>query len=85
MRNEQIAASIKQMIDSEARRLTQDDIQYREKFDGLVADLENELLYARELKEDFEKQGLTVNTIEAEGYLRAFLRVESLLEEYKNR
>jgi hypothetical protein len=60
------------------------DHTYEDKFSSLIYDLESYIHEAKETKSDFESQGLTINTVEAEGYLRAMLTVQSIIEQYKN-
>jgi hypothetical protein len=60
----------------------QSDRQFEEKLDNLKYSLEDLIREAKETRDDFKDQGLTFSTIEAEGYLRAMLTVESILENY---
>jgi hypothetical protein len=53
-----------------------------EKLEDLKNDLTTYIEAAKALAEDYRSQGLTFNTVEAEGHLRAWLTVESILKEY---
>jgi rubrerythrin len=60
----------------------QSDRQFEEKLENLKYALEDLIRDAKETRDDFKDQGLTYGTLEAEGYLRAMLTVESILENY---
>lgn len=51
-----------------------------ENYEGLVWNIKNHLRTAEELYEDFKEQGLTFNTIEAEGFLRSAKTVMGFLD-----
>lgn len=80
MNTQQIAEKLQQIIDCEVRRQTVTD--HEEKLNDLKYDLTTYIENAKVLVEDYKSQGLTFNTIEAEGYLRAWLTVESILKNY---
>ena len=46
---------------------------YEELYKALVYELERAKIEANDLYEDYKKDGLTFNTVEAEGYLRGTL------------
>lgn len=50
------------------------------KFEGLAWDIRDHLRTAEALYEDFKEQGLTVNAIEAEGFLRSAKTIMDRLE-----
>lgn len=80
MDTQKIAEKIQQIIDCEVRRQTATD--YEEKLNDLKNDLTFYVEEAKTLAEDYKSQGLTFNTVEAEGHLRAWLAVESILKDY---
>lgn len=51
-----------------------------EKYQFLLAEVNSLLDEARALEEDVKKQGLTVSSIEAEGFLRGVLTVKGFIE-----
>lgn len=77
---------IAQEIDHIIKRRINDiaDHTYEEKMNNMIFELETLVRNAKELKLDYESQGLKIGTIEAEGFLRAMLTVESIIEAYKN-
>lgn len=52
-----------------------------EKYEDLVWDIKNHLKKAEDLYEDFKEQGLTFNSIEAEGFLRSAKTVMGFLDQ----
>lgn len=50
------------------------------KYESLVWDIKDHLRTAESLYEDFKEQGLTFNTIEAEGFLRSAKTVMGFLD-----
>jgi Spy/CpxP family protein refolding chaperone len=58
------------------------DDQFEEKLENLKYALEELIRDAKETRDDYDHQGLTFSRIEAEGYLRAMLTIESLLKNY---
>jgi len=77
---QEIASQIWDIIQREVDY--QSDRQFEEKLDNLKYSLEDLIREAKETRDDFKDRGLTFSTIEAEGYLRAMLTVESILENY---
>ena len=53
---------------------------YKSLYEWLVYDLERNLEQARELCKDFKENNLTINSIEAEGYLRGCLTAFNLVK-----
>jgi hypothetical protein len=54
-----------------------DDRQYRQLVESITAEMEHQRELAADLYEDFKSQGLTANSIEAEGYLRGVLTLQN--------
>lgn len=74
----EISIQIQELIEEEVSK--QDTNQkYKEKLEDFNSNFDYMLEEARDLVEDFKTQGLSINTIEAEGYLRAFLTIQSIL------
>jgi hypothetical protein len=53
--------------------------------DWFEFELENSVMEATLLYEDFKKKGLTFGTFEAEGYLRAMLTIQDAFQDIKKR
>ena len=53
--------------------------EYKESLESFIQNSNYFLEEARDTLEDFKSQGLSINTIEAEGYLRAVLTIQSML------
>ena len=81
---EHLAESLDRLIQIEVIRRTSDESTYAEKFDTLVYDLEQLINDSMALLDDYKSQGLTFNSIEAEGYHRAMLTVREIINDYKN-
>ena len=77
---QEIASQLWDIIQREVDN--QSDHQFEEKLNDLKCSLQELILDARDLRDDYDHQGLAFSTIEAEGYLRAMLTIESLLKNY---
>jgi hypothetical protein len=53
------------------------DRQYRQLVEAITVEIKHQQAIAVELYEDFKSQGLTANSIEAEGYLRGVLTLQN--------
>jgi hypothetical protein len=53
------------------------DRQYHQLVESITAEIEHQCEIAADLYEDFKLQGLTANSIEAEGYLRGVLTLKN--------
>ena len=80
----QLAKYLDDLIRMEVIQRTSDESTYAEKFDNLVYELERLIDDSVALLNDYKSQGLTFNTIEAEGYHRAMLTVKELINDIKN-
>ena len=79
-----LTRDLNNIINGEVRNRSDVETPYKEKFDNLVYDISRLFEESVLLMEDYKFQGLTFNTIEAEGYHRAMLTVKSIIDEYKN-
>ena len=59
------------------------DRKYKEAFEWLVAEIENEHRYALNIVENFKLDNLTINSIEAEGYLRCTTTLKNIIGQIK--
>ena len=64
-----------------ANNSTSEDTSAKEQLDWLKSEIEDQLQFAKELYEDFKGKELTINTIEAEGFLRASLQIFGTMED----
>lgn len=67
---EEIAKQITDLINKNVERLNHNDKKYKNLYESIMEDLENEIRCTEELIEDFTESKLTINKIEQEGYLR---------------
>jgi uncharacterized coiled-coil DUF342 family protein len=74
----EIAIQIQELIDEEVENKNKNQ-EYKDELESFIYRFEELLLEARDVVEDFKSQGLSINTIEAEGYLRGFLTIRSIL------
>ncbi len=72
------------LVNNEARRITSDADSRYDKYEMMVFDLRRLVEDAKLLVDDYKSQELTFNTIESEGFLRAMLTVEAVLNEHSN-
>lgn len=86
MNNEQlqeIAKQINEMIESSIReRAPERDLESQ--FEEFTWRFKDALQDAVFLKDDYKDQGLNFSALEAEGFLRAMLQIENLLESVTN-
>lgn len=60
------------------------DRRYKEAFEWLVTEIENEHRYALNIVENFKSDNLTFNSIEAEGYLRCTITLKNIISQIKS-
>ena len=70
---------LEQLITKKAKQLIKVENEFKEKYEYLEAMLMDMVQEAKLLKEDMDTNKLTASGIEAEGYLRFALSVESLI------
>lgn len=75
-----VCESLKGLIDGEVIRRASEESSYRDKYEDLLYELNGLINNSEALVEDYKSQGLTFNTIEAEGYHRAMLTVKEIIE-----
>jgi hypothetical protein len=81
---EHLIEQLHHLINNEARRITSDEESNHDRFEMMVFDLRRLVGDAKLLVDDYKSQGLTFNTIEAEGFLRAMLTIEAVLDEHSD-
>lgn len=81
---EHLIEQLNYIINNEARRISSDADSRYDKYEMMVFDLRRLVEDAKLLVDDYKSQGLTFNTIESEGFLRAMLTVEAVLNEHSN-
>lgn len=59
------------------------EVVFQDRLYDLITALEWHIDEAKQLHKEMQSEGLTINTIEAEGALRMALRIESELQEYR--
>jgi hypothetical protein len=77
--SENLQHSLELMVDQSARDMVQGDLKYKEMYEDLESMLRQLISDAKELKEDFKENNLTVSMIESEGFLRCGIIVEEYL------
>ena len=78
---EKIAKTLHDFIRQEVHRATEDDCEYKRKYDDLVSQIQFEHQQGKAIYEDYSAQKLSFSTVEAEGYLRAFMTIEHYIKE----
>lgn len=76
-----IVDTIKTLIKREAYNRSDSGKVFEQKYNQLKHSIEFELENARNLYENMKDDGLSMGTIEAEGYLRAFLLMQETVKE----
>jgi glycine cleavage system pyridoxal-binding protein P len=77
---QEIAKQINEMIRLNAKEIASEKETESNSFEEFFWRFEESLREAKDIQQDFKEQGLTFSAIEAEGYLRAMLTIENLLE-----
>lgn len=75
----ELTADLKYLIEKRAEEISHKDTTPKMTLEALVFDLNEIIQDAKHNKEDFKKNGLSVNSIESEGFLRCALIVEKIL------
>ena len=76
-----IVDTIKCLIEREANNRSKPNRIAQEKYEHLTETIEWEVKRAKDFYESIKADGLTINTVEAEGFLRAMLWIESTVKE----
>ena len=80
---EELQQLIDKRADEKVREMKGDVQEYKEWIDGLDETLTFMLDNAREMISDAKEEKLTVNQIEAEGYLRGIITIKNQIESDK--
>lgn len=79
----EISESLKLLIEIRVKEILSDQTKSDDTLGELVCELNSIILDGKHNAEDFKKNGLSINAIEAEGFLRCALMVEGILKDYK--
>jgi uncharacterized membrane protein YgaE (UPF0421/DUF939 family) len=66
----EIAKKVQTLIDFEVSNIERTENKWKNQYESVMSELENELKYTNETIEDFQENNLTFNIIEQEGYKR---------------
>ena len=77
-----IAEDIENLINRKIRTIEDTNNEWKEKYEILVENIKYHLDSAKEVYESFKDDGLTLNTIEGEGYYRGILTIYNLASKY---
>lgn len=78
-----LTADLKSLIEKRAEEISREDESPKNILESITWELKAIVDDAKHNKEDFKKNGLSVNAIEAEGFLRCALIVEKTLKGHK--
>lgn len=76
-----IVDSLKNLIEREAYRRSTPSRVFEDRYDYLTSTLKYEAERAQQFYDDIKDGGLTANTIESEGFLRAMRMIEAIVED----
>lgn len=76
-----IAEDIERLINRKVRSIENTNNEWKEKYEILVQNIKYHLDGAKEVCESFRDDGLSLNTIEGEGYYRGILTIYNLAKE----
>ena len=77
----QIAEDIENLINRKIRTIEDTNNEWKEKYHILVDNIRYHLDSAKEVYESFKDDGLSLNTVEGEGYYRGILTIYNLAKE----
>lgn len=77
----QIAEDIENLINRKTRSIENTNNEWKEKYSDLVERIKECLDRAKEVYESFKDDGLSLNTVEGEGYYRGILTIYNLAKE----
>ena len=77
-----IAEDIERIINRKVSSIENTNNEWKEKYSDLVETIKYNLDAAKEVYESFKKDGLSLNTVEGEGYYRGLLTAYNLAKEY---
>lgn len=80
----QISKDLKSLIDEYVGEELKNHSLIEDKYNHLVSFLKEEIERAEELYEDYKNNNFTVNSIEAEGALRAMRTIEGMLKQIES-
>lgn len=82
---DRIADQLNEIINKEKRKAIQEHgKEWKEKYEWLVREIQDTKENAEELRDDMKKNSLTVNEIEAEGFLRCAIQLCGIVENIEN-
>ena len=64
----EIAVRISELIDRKASDMTYEDRKWKEYYDSIIHNLNDEINQCKQLIQDYSDENLTINRIESEGY-----------------
>ena len=75
----QIAKDIETLIIQQVKDLTYDDnVKWKDKYNNAIEELNYEIKNTKELIDDYANEGLKINAVEQEGYLRALVTMKNM-------
>ena len=73
----ELTKKLQELIDNEAAKVVESNTKYERLFKSIIEELENEINEWKEIKKDYTEGNLTINSIEAEGYIRALITMKN--------
>lgn len=78
---EDISRDIASYIDNKVAYIRYDDNKWKSGYEDGVDEIESEIARTRELIKDYSDEKLTINSIEAEGYLRGLITMLNIFKQ----
>lgn len=72
-----LTKKLQELIDNEAAKVVESNTKYERLWKSIIEELENEINEWKEIKKDYTEGSLTINSIEAEGYIRALITMKN--------
>jgi hypothetical protein len=80
---EELTKKLQELIDSEVSKVAESNTKYERLWKSMVEELEVEINNWQEIKKDYTEGNLTINSIEAEGYIRALTTMKNRFIDYE--
>ena len=80
----EISAGVGRLIDWHTSQINEDESKYERLYKDAINEIDDEIKSSKELIKDFDKNNLSINMAEQEGFLRALIFMKDLFEEKEN-
>jgi len=80
---EEIAEKVQKLVDYEVSKIERKETKWKNQYESVMSELESELKYTNELIVDSNENGLTISSVEAEGYKRCLITMINRFRDFE--